>query len=185
MTEHDKSQDLKDLARGLDELTEERGPLVRLIREVDKSNKLALRNVRLQVMSLIALFLCLACLLFLAFIFYQGLGKLSQSEAHVAELAAQLTTVQNSVGEVRSEVKDAPKIVADNRGKLKVIANVQIPDDFGMGGGESGNVAKAEREVNEALDKLGVASAAAAESRKTKRAKKVEIPLDVGEASEK
>jgi hypothetical protein len=181
MTE-EKKRDLKELAESLEELTDEEGPLVRLICEVRKSNELALRNVRLQILSLAVLALCLICLVGLVFFFQEGLRALSKSEAAIAQLAAQ-------VDEVGQEVDEGPKIVADDKGQLKIVAEVELEEGFGeLQAAVEEEVTKAEEEVDEALAKLGVASAAPPKKkRRPKRmgTKKVEIPIAMEDAYEK
>lgn len=192
MTEQDKAKDLQDLARGLDELTEEGGPLVRLICEVRKSNALALRNVRLQLLALFSLFLCLVCLLFLCFLFYKGVDELTRTQNDIVDLASDLRAVANSVGEVKDEVQEAPKIVADDRGKLKIVANVRLDDDFITSakrqlrssnkrfGKSSKHLQGAQERLQVAMDDLEAEMPAEASA-----PKKVEIPLDMGEVTEK
>lgn len=176
-------RDLQDLASNLDKLTEEGGPLLRLVCEVRKSNTLATRNVRLQMMSLFALFLCLACLLFLSFIFYEGLEALEKSEAHLAEVTSTLATVQDSVGEVKTEVDQAPKIVADDSGRLKVVAQVRLDDSF---------TERTPKELKKSPpatkpDPLPVSAMSKSPSlleAKRPSLKRVEIPIDVKNAAE-
>ena len=182
-------KDLQDLALNLDKLTGEEGPLLRLVCEVRKSNDLALRNVRLQMLSLFALFLCLVCLLFLSFVFYEGLYKLEQSEAHLAAVTQKLASVEASVGEVRDEVEEAPKIVADDSGQLKVVANVRL-DETLLQAQQSLSRLKASNEevgkhLESAMDIMGSGDSLQSYPKvKSKPARKVEIPIDVKKAAE-
>ena len=116
---------IKCLTRELKALTEKDGPLVLLVEEVRKSNRLALRNVRLQFMSLAVLIICLLCLILLGFYFHKGLVSLVSSEERVAELTNRFNVTESAVTSVETRLAEAPKIVADDSGQLKVVANVE------------------------------------------------------------
>ena len=180
-------KDTKELAAGLELLTEPGGPLHLLIDEVRNSNSLALRNVRLQILSLVALFLCLVCLFFLSYVFYEGMAKLSRSEGHLESIMVRLENTEFSVASMEEEMAEAPKIVADNEGKLTVVATIQLEEGYGELQQKVGEgVEEAEQELDRALSKvLGIAPASRPKKRRAAaRPTKVEIPLDMQEAHE-
>lgn len=150
--------ELKELAEGIDELTGKDGPLHRLIDEVRNSNRLALRNVRLQIVSLSVLALCLICLLVLSLFFYLGLAKLIRSESHLELLSVGIQNTENTIDSVKEELHEAPKIISDNAGKLRVVATVSADETLSNPG-------------NPAV--FGATSPS-----------KVEIPLNIADATE-
>jgi hypothetical protein len=144
MADNGKTQDLKDLARGLDALTDEGGPLLLLISEVRRSNRLALRNVRLQIMSLATLALCLVLLAALSYFFQQGLMALTESKSQLEGVTKQLNSTQSAVTTVDEKLSAAPKIVADDSGQLRVVATIERPEEPKP---VVGTVAKAARSI--------------------------------------
>jgi hypothetical protein len=190
------TEELKNVATGLDELTAKGGPLQLLLGEVRTSNKLALRNVRLQIMSLVALFFCLVCLFLLSLIFYQGLTSLAKAEENISVLADRLSDTEFSVAGMEEKLEDAPKIVADDSGQLQVVATVKVDESFGeepkndIQKSVEEEVKKAEAEVDAIMAKRGMVFAqekkatASLKPKSKAKAKKVTIPLDMWGARE-
>lgn len=116
---------IKDLTKELETLTDTDGPLVLLVKEVKKSN-------RLLKFALFGVTICLAGIFVVALTVFgvtQSLLKLKQEQVTALEslngLKAYAKSTDSRVAAAQDALSGAPKIVADASGQLKVVAQIE------------------------------------------------------------
>jgi hypothetical protein len=176
------TSDIRELAGGLEELTSEEGPLYLLVCEIRKSNSLALRNVVLQFISLVLLALCIIGIVLIGFLFHRGTVALTQSEQHLQYRTKHMQSTGESVAHVLEQQEEAPKIVSDDQGQLRVVATVKLNEDFAEPAAEE-NTSTALVSLS-AYKLMKEKNASTPQVKKRAARKQIEIPLDMADAHE-
>jgi len=135
------ASDIRELAGGLEELTAEDGPLYSLVCEVRRSNEVALRNVRLQLLSLVALTICIGLLALLTNTLGYCSDNLVAAEINLRVLTERVEITKNDISKMQGKLDTAPVVVSGKDGNLTMVLTTQeAPSAYTKQSAEERNV---------------------------------------------
>jgi hypothetical protein len=119
---------VKSLSRELGILTGVSGPLYVLVEQVRESNKLALSNQRSLRFTLGALFFCFLGIFYSLYLVDGAVDEVRSLQVQQAKSFEFAKSTDDKVDAAQRAIDEAPRIVADDMGGLRVVATVEVTE---------------------------------------------------------